>query len=267
MLYDQVMDDSRKEASVMRINRLYAVLAIGLLFVLPAAGCRQRVRIELPPAAPVADMKTIAILDFTNASVDPGIGMEFADYLSTVVQQSGLYTVLDRAATAAVLAKNNITAAEAADPDTAVKLGQLLQCDALVTGEVTHYLEDVSIDIPYRVGSTADGKTPSWYSGTATRVNITVRVRIVDARTGAVIWTKRVSEGDEAGATKELNWHFDSPPPESLLPKPAKTDVPRVRQNALEKVVQAVAADIFPGYRYEWRQATPTESVPATPAK
>lgn len=241
------------------------VLFLIILLVMAAfcVGCDERVRVMVPPQAPVAGINTIAILDFTNASIDPGVGLEFATELGRIVQEAKIYTVLDRVTTAAVLAKHGIQTTETADRATAIKLGELLQCDAIVVGEITHYLEDVHLEIPYRVGSTtSDGKTPTWFVGVTTRVQITANVRVIDTHTGNIIWTKRVSEGDETGSTTVLNWHFDAPPPESILPKPSKYNVPAVRQAAIEKTVSAFAADILPGYRYEWRKKDTTTPVP-----
>lgn len=240
-----------------RVRFLILLLAIATLCV----GCDERVRVVVPPLAPVAGINTIAILDFTNASIDPGVSLEFAAEMGRVVQESNMYTVLDRVTTAAVLSKNGIHPAEAADRTTAIRLGQLLQCDAIVVGEITHYLEDVHLEVPYRVGSTADGKTPTWFAAVTTRVHITATIRVIETRTGSTIWSKRVSEGAETGTTRVLNWYFDSPPPESLLPKPSKIEVPFVRQLAIQKTVLAFASDILPSYRYEWR-----EKNAATPA-
>ena len=112
----------------------------------------------------------------------------------------------------------------------------------------------MSVDTPYRVGSTANGTTPTWYSGLTTRVNITAKARVIETRTGTTIWSKRVSEGDIMGAMVELKWEWDTQPQPSALPKPNKADIPITRAGAIEKVVRAFTVDILPGYKYEWRK-------------
>lgn len=231
-----------------------------ILLIALTSGCSERVRVATPPNAPVAGLQRLAVLVFNNVSSDPGVGVEFADEVIRVIRESGVYEVLDRAATAAILAKNHITVTEADDPETAVLIGELLQVDAIITGEITHYLEDVSIDTPYRIGSTAEGKTPTWYSGLSTSVAITAKARVIETRTGTTIWSKRVSERDVMGTMMEIKWEFDAPPPTSALPKPSKADIPITRAGAIEKVVHAFTVDILPGYRYEWKKAEPASA-------
>ncbi len=232
---------------------LYLCLIGGLAVLL--SGCMgERVRVLVPPLAPIGDINNIAILDFVNATNDPGIAIEFADLLGQVAASSGYFTVQDRASTAAVLAKLGITPVEATSPETAVRLGKALSCDVLITGEVTYYMEDIYVQVPYRIGSTSEGRSPNWYSSLNTNIHLTVQVRIINAGTGEIIWSKKVSESNEESELEVLTWHYDSPPPESLLPKLRRTAVPQVRAGVLEQAVDSFVKDLLPSYRYEWRR-------------
>lgn len=98
-----------------------------------------------------AQKKRVAVFDFDNAAVQSGIIMPFsdakapdlgkaaADLLITKLVQDGTATVVERSAMDKLLAEQNFSNSERADPVTAAKLGRILGVDAIILGTITHY--------------------------------------------------------------------------------------------------------------------------------
>jgi curli biogenesis system outer membrane secretion channel CsgG len=95
--------------------------------------------------------KRVAIFDFDNAAVQGGITLPFAeanipnlgkaaaDLLITKLVQDGSVSVIERSAIDKLLAEQNFSNSDRADPVTAAKLGRVPGVDAIVLGTTTHY--------------------------------------------------------------------------------------------------------------------------------
>jgi curli biogenesis system outer membrane secretion channel CsgG len=98
-----------------------------------------------------AQKKRVAVFDFDNAAVQGGIVIPFADtkapdlgkaaadLLITKLVQSGSVTVVERNAMDKLLAEQNFSNSERANPVTAAKLGRILGVDAIILGTITHF--------------------------------------------------------------------------------------------------------------------------------
>lgn len=98
--------------------------------------------------------KRVAVFSFNNAAVQAGIsspylqtdtpdlGKGVSELLISKLVQNGDVNVVERTAIDKVLAEQNLTASNRADPAAAARLGRLLGVDAIVLGTITHYEYD-----------------------------------------------------------------------------------------------------------------------------
>jgi curli biogenesis system outer membrane secretion channel CsgG len=99
-----------------------------------------------------AQKKRVAVLDFDYATVrssvaaiwgtDRDVGKGIADLLVEKLVQSGTYSVIERKALDKVLAEQNFSNSDRADPNTAAKIGRILGVDAIILGSITQFGRD-----------------------------------------------------------------------------------------------------------------------------
>jgi curli biogenesis system outer membrane secretion channel CsgG len=107
--------------------------------------------LPVSPQAP-ARKKRIAIMDFDYATVrtnsaaifgtDIDIGKGITDMLVTYLVKDGTYSLIERKALDKILAEQNFSNSERANPASAAKLGKLLGVDAIVVGSITQFGND-----------------------------------------------------------------------------------------------------------------------------
>lgn len=101
------------------------------------------------PAQPQGRKKRIAIFDFDFATVQTAsaaafgqnvdVGKGISDLLVKYLVQDGTYSVIERKALDKILAEQNFSNSDRANPASAAKLGKLLGVDAIVVGSVTQF--------------------------------------------------------------------------------------------------------------------------------
>lgn len=135
-----------------------------------------------------AARKRIAVFDFDNAGVaaapqmvfftstPPNVGKSATDLLITRLVQGGKAIVIERAAIDRVIAEQNFSNSDRADPVTAAKIGRLLGVDAIILGSITHYDYDDKV-----TGGGGNALGGLVRSSMTTKHDIKVRVQ-VDAR-------------------------------------------------------------------------------------
>ncbi len=99
--------------------------------------------------APQGRKKRVAILDFDYGTVhsnvaavfgsDIDIGKGITDLLTTYLVKDGTYSVIERKALDKVMAEQNFSNSDRANPTSAAKLGKLLGVDAIITGSITQF--------------------------------------------------------------------------------------------------------------------------------
>jgi curli biogenesis system outer membrane secretion channel CsgG len=104
------------------------------------------------PAAQQGRKKRIAIFDFDYATVmsssaavfgsNVDIGKGISDLLVKYLVQDGTYSVIDRKAMDKILAEQNFSNSDRANPNSAAKLGKILGVDAIVVGSITQFGND-----------------------------------------------------------------------------------------------------------------------------
>ena len=73
---------------------------------------------------------------------DVDIGKGIADLLVTDLVKDGTYSVIERKALDKILAEQNFSNSDRANPNSAAKIGKILGVDAIVVGSITQFGND-----------------------------------------------------------------------------------------------------------------------------
>src|SRR3989441_6568339 len=121
--------------------RKYFFLLLVVAFLLPTNLTAQQAR-----------KKRVAIFDFDYATVHSNvsaifgsnvdIGQGISDMLVTMLVKDGTYSVIERKALDKILAEQNFSNSERADPSSAAKLGKILGVEAIIIGSITQFGRD-----------------------------------------------------------------------------------------------------------------------------
>lgn len=222
-----------------------------LIALVLLAGCtEERERVMLPPEAPVSNIRSIAVVGVANYTVDPGIALVFEESVASVLRESGRYQVVDGAAARAALAAIGAQPEQLADPAVAQALGRRLDVDAIITGAATYYFDDTTVSTPECYNCRSDSSRPSWHVRQRTYVYTTFQARVIETKEGAIIWSKTIDGEDTTNRTVYLDWSQKSAPPDSLVPRANRRDIPETRLAAVRDAVKKFTVDLLP--RYIW---------------
>lgn len=162
---------------------LFTVLAV-VLFALPAAAQSKR--------------PTVALLDFDYATVDrwwgnQDIGKGIADLIVDGLVEDGTYRVIERKRLDAVLAEQNFSNSDRADPEAGkvAKIGKALGVKYLIVGSITKFgLENKKMGLG---GSGwGGGRFGLGEVGTSKgKAAVAIAARMIDASTGEVMATAK----------------------------------------------------------------------------
>lgn len=104
------------------------------------------------PSVQAQHKKRVAVLNFDYATVQGNIqaifgtnqdvGKGVADMLVTKLVNSGVYSVIERKALDKVLAEQNFSNSDRADPSSAARIGKILGVDAIIIGSITQFGRD-----------------------------------------------------------------------------------------------------------------------------
>src|SRR3974390_495281 len=104
------------------------------------------------PCAAQDTRKRVAVLDFDYGTVrssvaaiwgtDQDVGKGIADLLVQKLVEDGKYRVIERKALDKILAEQNFSNSDRADPSTAAKIGKVLGVDAIIIGSITKFGRD-----------------------------------------------------------------------------------------------------------------------------
>src|ERR1700745_3033418 len=103
-------------------------------------------------AAQTSGKKRVAVLDFDYGTVqsyvssiygsNQDVGKGITDMLVEKLVKDGKYSVIERKALDKILAEQNFSNSDRANPMSAAKLGKLLGVDAIVVGSITEFGND-----------------------------------------------------------------------------------------------------------------------------
>ncbi len=201
----------------------------------------------------VSTKKRVAVFDFENGAVQKvldssylgthavDVGQGVAELLITKLVQDGTVTVIERAAIDKVLAEQNLTNSDRADPATAAKLGKILGVDAIILGAITHYDYDEKMKgyVGHRRGSRGSASPQAKYDITA---KVQISARLVSPDTAEVL---AVSEG--VGEANRKGVVMDVRDTSGRVIQAVSMNNPVVSES-LDKAISQLAAQLEPSF-------------------
>jgi curli biogenesis system outer membrane secretion channel CsgG len=149
------------------------------------------------PAPPQGRKKRVAVFDFDYATVQTtsaavfgtnvDVGKGITDLLVRHLVQDGTYSVIERQAMAKILAEQNFSNSDRANPNSAAKIGKLLGVDAIIVGSITQFGND-------NKNTNVGGGGGGWvthglggFSHSKSKAVVVVDARIVDIDTAEIL--------------------------------------------------------------------------------
>ena len=150
-----------------------------------------------PATVPQGRKKRVAIFDFDYATVQTAsaaafgtnvdVGKGITDLLVKYLVQDGTYSVIERKALDKILAEQNFSNSDRANPNSAAKIGKLLGVDAIVVGSVTQFGNDTKNTNVGGGGGGFGGFGLGGFSHKNTKAIVNVDARIVDIDTAEIL--------------------------------------------------------------------------------
>jgi len=139
----------------------------------------------------------IAVLDFDYATVQSyssamfgsnvDVGKGITDLLVTGLVKDGTYSIIERKALDKIMAEQNFSNSERADPTSAAKLGKLLGVDAIIVGSITQFGNETKKTNIGGMGGNWGGFGVGGIGHSKSNANVGVTARIVNVDTGEIL--------------------------------------------------------------------------------
>ena len=149
-----------------------------------------------------ARRKRVAVFDFDYATVHSGVSAIFgrdvdvgrgvSDLLVTSLVKDGTFSVIERNALNRILAEQNFSNSDRANPASAAKIGKLLGVDAIIVGSITQFGNETK---KTGIGGTGGGFGGFGIGGVSQKKSkaiVGLTARVVDVDTGEIM---AVAEG------------------------------------------------------------------------
>jgi curli biogenesis system outer membrane secretion channel CsgG len=174
-----------------------ALLGLALVGVLAVPA------LQAQAPAPAGGRKPrVAIMDFDYATVrtnsaaifgtDIDIGKGVSDLLLNYLVKDGGYSVIERKAMDKILAEQNFSNSDRADPNSAAKIGRLLGVDAIIVGSITQFGNDTKNTGVGGVGGGLGRIGIGGFNQKESKAIVGLNARIVNIDTGEIL---AVAEG------------------------------------------------------------------------
>lgn len=165
--------------------------------------------------------KRVAIFDFDYATVrsnvaalfgsDVDIGKGISDLLVTRLVQDGTYSVIERKALDKIMAEQNFSNSDRANPMSAAKLGKLLGVDAIIVGSITQFGNDNKNTNVGGGGHNWGGFGVGGFGQKKSKAVVGLDARIVNIDTGEIMGVSE-GKGESSRTSTSLlggggNWH------------------------------------------------------------
>jgi len=177
--------------------------------------------VEASAQTPPARKKRLAILDFDYATVHGGVaaifgqdvdvGKGITDLLVTNLVKDGTYSIIERKALDKILAEQNFSNSDRANPNSAAKIGKLLGVDAIVVGSITEFGNETKNTNVGGGGGNWGGFGLGGVGHKKSKAIVALTARMVDIDTGEILG---VAEGKGESSREHTsllggggNWH------------------------------------------------------------
>ena len=168
-----------------------------------------------------ARKKRVAVFDFDYATVQTAsaaafgqnidVGRGIADLTVKYLVQDGTYSVIERKAMDKILAEQNFSNSDRANPASAAKLGKLLGVDAIIVGSVTQFGNDTQNQKVGGGGGNWGGYGIGGFAHKKSKAIVAVDSRIVNIDTAEIMGVAE-GKGESSRESTSLlgggsNWH------------------------------------------------------------
>ncbi len=146
---------------------------------------------------PQARKKRIAIIDFEYGTVRSGVaglfgtdvdvGKGICDLLVKHLVRDGSYTLIERRALDKILAEQNFSTSDRANPATAAKIGKILGLDAIVVGSITQFGNETKETKVGGVGGAIGGFGLGGFGKKKSKAIVSIDARLIDVDTGEIL--------------------------------------------------------------------------------
>jgi curli biogenesis system outer membrane secretion channel CsgG len=198
------------------MKRIVPILAI--LAAMAAAGVCPSADAQ---AAAAKRRPRLAILDFDYATVQSysqaifgtnvDIGKGITNLLVTNLVKDGTYSIIERSALDKVLAEQNFSNSNRADPSSAAKIGKLLGVDAIVVGAITEFGNETQKKNFGGGGGNWGGFGLGGIGHSKSNANVAIDARIVNIDTAEIMGVAEGKGQSSRSSTSLLggggNWH------------------------------------------------------------
>ena len=165
--------------------------------------------------------KRVAIFDFDYATVHGGVaaifgqdvdvGKGISDLLVKYLVKDGSYSVIERKAMDKILAEQNFSNSDRANPNSAAKIGKLLGVDAIIVGSITQFGNDTKNTGIGGGGGGFGGFGLGGFKHSKSKAIVALDARIVDIDTGEILAVAE-GKGESSRESTSLtggggNWH------------------------------------------------------------
>ena len=153
----------------------------------------------LVATAPAQQKKRVAVMNFDYATVQSGvaalfgtnqdIGKGIADILVDKLVNDGAYSVIERKQLDKIIAEQNFSNSDRADPNSAAKIARILGVDAIIIGSITQFgRDDKSTNVGGGAASSALGRFGIGGVKTSKSTAVcTITARMIDTSTAEIL--------------------------------------------------------------------------------
>jgi len=176
------------------MRKIRKMVSVGLLLLL--AGALLPLAAQTQNPAPPRK-KRVAVIDFEYGTVrtavaglfgtDIDVGRGICDLLVKRLVQDGSYTVVERRMIDKILAEQNFSTSDRANPATAAQIGKILGLDAIIVGSITQFGAETK---GTKVGGAGGGWGGFGLGGLSmkkTKAIVTLDARLIDVDTAEIL--------------------------------------------------------------------------------
>src|ERR1700704_4858541 len=171
--------------------------------------------------APTPRKRRVAIFDFDYATVHGGVaalfgqdvdvGKGISDLLVKYLVKDGSYSVIERKAMDKILAEQNFSNSDRANPNSAAKIGKLLGVDAIIVGSITQFGNDTKNTNVGGAGGNWGGYGLGGIGRKKSKAIVALTARMVDVDTGEILAVAEGKGESQRNSTSLLggggSWH------------------------------------------------------------
>lgn len=172
-------------------------------------------------SAQEARKKRVAVFDFDYATVHGGVsaifgqdvdvGRGISDLLVTTLVKNGTFSVIERKALNKILAEQNFSNSERANPASAARIGKLLGVDAIIVGSITQFGNETKNTAVKGTGGGFGGFGIGGFAHKKSKAIVGLSARVVDVDTGEILAVAEGRGESKRDSTSLLggggNWH------------------------------------------------------------